>query len=296
VAVAATEAEAAAVNEALEVARAEANAAAKALALAEAEAEAEAAAAAEAAAFAQAAVEAAAAAEAETRASAAAAAAEAAATAAAEEAKVAAEQRLMTAAKASPPSRSPPTPPLPAPRGAAPPPPPPPLVSTLTAVASPRGAAPAPPQSTSSEQRQKLLRKLIAARGTIAAHSSPGSRRFGGWVASTPHWIRATAAEAFVIFCSVGNTNTSQSNGWGQETIIALAGTFNAACCATRKSRPRFPDTTTTAAAARYDDAGDGADEKPSLAPNASNPWCKVGGHHLTATGEAAQCQRKVCF
>ena len=122
------------------------------------------------------------------------------------------------------------------------------------------------------------------------------SRRFGGWVASTPHWIRATAAEAFVIFCSVGNTNTSQSNGWGQETIIALAGTFNAAYCATRKSRPRFPDTTTTAAAARYDDAGDGADEKPSLAPNASNPWCKVGGHHLTATGEAAQCQRKVCF
>ena len=99
--------------------------------------------------------------------------------AAAEEAKVAAEQRLMTAAKASPPSRSPPTPPLPAPRGAAPPPPPPPLVSTLTAVASPRGAAPAPPQSTSSEQRQKLLRKLIAARGTIAAHSSPGSRRRG---------------------------------------------------------------------------------------------------------------------
>ena len=132
-------------NEALEVARAEANAAA----------------------------------EAEARASAAAAAAEAAATAAAEEAKVAAEQRLMTAAKASPPSRSPPTPPLPAPRGAAPPPPPPPLVSTLTAVASPRGAAPAPPQSTSSEQRQKLLRKLIAARGTIAAHSSPGSRRRG---------------------------------------------------------------------------------------------------------------------
>ena len=62
------------------------------------------------------------------------------------------------------------------------------------------------------------------------------SRRFGGWVASTPHWIRATAAEAFVIFCSVGNTNTSQSNGWGQETIIALAGTFNAAYCATRKT------------------------------------------------------------